>query len=197
MKVLLLSPYPEALSKALKESEDMFVTRSEPIDLSFCLDNQIEFLISYGYRHRISEEIINQFHLKAINLHISYLPYSRGSHPNFWSIAEGSPTGVTIHLLDKGLDTGNILFQREVFIDHDMHTFATSYQLLQNEIERLFFINWAYIRRSECSGWRQQGRSTYHRSAEIERWLDYLPHKWDTPIALFKQLAGNKPGTLN
>lgn len=192
MKVLLLSPYPDYLSKAFYESGDSFVVRTDPIDMDFCIDNQIEFIVSYGYRHIISASVLDNFPLKAINLHISFLPYSRGAHPNFWSIAEGSPTGVTIHFLDNGLDTGNILFQREVDIDHDTHTFNTSYQLLRRELERLFLINWVYIRRSECKGWCQQGEPTYHRSAEIEQWSDCLPQMWNTPIIRFEQLANGK-----
>ena len=97
MKVLLLSPYPDVLSQAFHDCGDHFVVKSDPIDLDFCLNNQIEFLVSYGYRHIISAAVLNHLSLKAVNLHISFLPYSRGSHPNFWSIAEGSPTGVTIH----------------------------------------------------------------------------------------------------
>ena len=199
MKVLLLSPSPDSIGTALHKAGDSFITKSDPIDLDFCLENQIEFLISYGYRHLISESILSHFPLKAVNLHISLLPYARGAHPNFWSIAEGSPTGVTIHLLDKGLDTGNILFQREVYINHREHTFETSYRLLCNELERLFFMNWRYIRRSECCGWRQDGESTYtyHRSSEIEQWLDCLPQMWETPIRLFEKLAEQKPSSAN
>ena len=199
MKILLLSPYPHALAEALHEAGDSFIAKSDPIDLDFCLNNQIEFLVSYGYRHMISASVLSHFPLKAVNLHISLLPYARGAHPNFWSIAEGSPTGVTIHLLYEALDTGNILFQREVCIDHDLHTFATSYRLLSRELERLFLRNWHYIRRSACWGWRQEGGSTYtyHRSAEIEQWVDCLPQMWDTPIHLFEKLARKKPGHVH
>lgn len=195
MKVLVLSPYPDALVPAFNKLGDSFVTRSSPIDLEYCIENQYDFLVSYGYRHIISESVLRHFPLKAVNLHISFLPYARGAHPNFWSIVEGSPTGVTIHLLDKGLDTGNILFQREVFIDYDLHTFATSHRLLSCEIERLFMINWKYIRSSQCCGWSQDADSTYHRSTELEQWLHCLPQMWDTPIHLFKQLAKRKPGS--
>ena len=197
MNVLLLTPYPESLSSTILDSEDTYIVKSDPIDLRFCLDNKIDFLVSYGYRYIINQSILNEFPLKAVNLHISFLPRSRGAHPNFWSIVEGSVTGVTIHLLDSGLDTGNILIQREVYIDKDFHTFATSYQLLCSEIERLFSRNWVYIRRSESCGWCQQGEVTYHRAAEIDEWIDCLPQMWDTPIRLFQQLAAQKSGSVN
>lgn len=194
MKVLLLSPYPDALANTLQEEGDSFTCTSDAVDIDFCISNRIDFIVSYGYRHRIDNTILDYYPMKSVNLHISFLPYARGAHPNFWSIKEGSPTGVTIHLLERGLDTGNILFQKEVCIDHDIHSFATSYRLLCREIERLFIINWKYIRRAECAGWRQEGEFTYHRAAEIEPWLSCLPQMWDTKISLFEQLASEKSG---
>src|SRR5690606_23646870 len=44
----------------------------------------------------------------------SYLPYNRGAHPNVWSIVEETPAGVTLHYVDAGIDTGDIVAQREV-----------------------------------------------------------------------------------
>jgi len=193
MNVLVLSPYPGAVGQAIHDCGDSYTATSDSIDLEFCVGNRIEFLVSYGYRHLVRSEVLRGFPLKAINLHISLWPYARGAHPNFWSIAENAPTGVTIHLMDDGLDTGNILFQKEVYIDHNKHSFATSHKLLRLEIERLFKLNWRYIRRSECSGWRQQGNASYHRSTDIERWNDCLPSGWDTSISIFKQLAKRKP----
>ena len=44
-----------------------------------------DFIISFGYRHIIKEDVINKFINKIINLHISYLPYNKGADPNLWS----------------------------------------------------------------------------------------------------------------
>ena len=38
-------------------------------------------------------------------MHISYLPFNRGAHPNYWSFKDNSPKGVTIHFIDNGIDT--------------------------------------------------------------------------------------------
>lgn len=51
---------------------------------------------------------------------------------------ENSPSGVTIHRIDEGIDTGPVLAQTQVDIDPTMHTFASSYGLLRAEIEALF-----------------------------------------------------------
>jgi folate-dependent phosphoribosylglycinamide formyltransferase PurN len=49
---------------------------------------------------------------KAINIHMGISPYYRGSSCNFWSIYDNNPhlMGATIHMLSKGLDSGDILY---------------------------------------------------------------------------------------
>ena len=78
---------------------------------------KIDLVVIFNYRHVLKKEILRNLKRPAINLHISYLPYNRGCHPNFWSFIENSPKGVTIHEVDKGLDTGPILEQEVIDID--------------------------------------------------------------------------------
>jgi methionyl-tRNA formyltransferase len=55
-----------------------------------------------------------------LNLHGSLLPKYRGAAPIQWAVANGEPvTGVTTMRLDEGLDTGDILMQRELAIAPD------------------------------------------------------------------------------
>jgi len=55
--------------------------------------------------------------LGNINVHASLLPKYRGAAPIQWAIAQGETiTGVTTMLLNEGLDTGDILLQREMAI---------------------------------------------------------------------------------
>lgn len=185
MKVLLLSPYPENIKKTIEAVGDEVDVYTDKIGHGFISDNCYEFIVSYGYRHIIKWDVLAAIQGAAINLHISYLPYNRGSHPNLWSNAEGTPSGVTIHRIDEGIDTGNILFQKEVFIDKSTHTFSTSYQLLTQEIERLFELNWKYLRSNDCLGWKQQGEGTFHLYKEADALMKYLPKGWDTNISEF------------
>jgi methionyl-tRNA formyltransferase len=56
----------------------------------------------------------------SINLHASLLPKYRGAAPIQWAIARGETvTGVTTMRMDEGLDTGDILLQRELGISAD------------------------------------------------------------------------------
>jgi methionyl-tRNA formyltransferase len=58
--------------------------------------------------------------LGNLNLHASLLPKYRGAAPIQWAIANGeSVTGVTTMRIDAGLDTGDILMQREMLIGQE------------------------------------------------------------------------------
>ena len=55
--------------------------------------------------------------LGILNVHPSLLPLGRGPEPVFWSLRRGEQTtGVTVHRMDAGLDTGPIVAQREMAI---------------------------------------------------------------------------------
>jgi methionyl-tRNA formyltransferase len=51
---------------------------------------------------------------RFVNLHPSLLPHNRGKHYNFWSIVEDTPFGVSLHLVDAGIDTGPVLAQSPI-----------------------------------------------------------------------------------
>lgn len=63
----------------------------------------------------LSEEILQMPKYGCINIHASLLPEYRGAAPIQWSIIDGKKeTGITIMQMDRGLDTGDILFQKKV-----------------------------------------------------------------------------------
>lgn len=68
----------------------------------------------------LSEEILAMPKFGCVNIHASLLPKYRGAGPIQWAIINGEKiTGVTIMQMDKGLDTGDMLFQTEVEIASD------------------------------------------------------------------------------
>ena len=66
-----------------------------------------------------------------INYHAGINPAYRGQHPAYWALAKGDAAnvGVTIHLVDSGVDTGHVLYQARVEMDPG-DTIAT-YQWVQ------------------------------------------------------------------
>ena len=71
-------------------------------------------IVVVGYGRIIPQWMLDLPHLGNINLHASLLPKYRGAAPIQWAIANGETvTGVTTMRIDPGLDTGDILLQRE------------------------------------------------------------------------------------
>jgi len=77
-------------------------------------------IIVVGYGRIIPQWMLDLPLLGNINLHASLLPKYRGAAPIQWAIAHGETvTGVTTMRIDAGLDTGDILLQREIPIAAD------------------------------------------------------------------------------
>ncbi|MDR6394418.1 formyltransferase family protein [Herbaspirillum seropedicae] len=126
-----------------------------------------DFVVSYGYRHILKKEIIESSDAPILNLHISYLPWNRGAHPNFWSFFDCTPSGVTIHLIDDGVDTGPILYQRYVNFSKEQKTFAQTYKQLIVDIEDLFREHIEEIIEASYTPRPQRRHGSYHKSAEL------------------------------
>ena len=77
-----------------------------------------EMIVVAAFGQILPEAIINFPPLKCLNIHPSLLPEYRGAAPINWAIIRGeTKTGVTIMLMDKGMDSGDILLQQQTVIN--------------------------------------------------------------------------------
>jgi methionyl-tRNA formyltransferase len=102
----------------------------------------------------------------CLNLHPAYLPYNRGQYPNVWSIVEGTPSGVTLHYIDSGIDTGDIVAQREVPIAAT-DTGETLYRKLEDACVALFKETWPGVVSGTAPRRPQPRQGTSHRTADV------------------------------
>lgn len=80
-------------------------------------------IIVVAYGQILSREILQLPSKGCINIHASLLPSYRGAAPIHWAVMSGETrTGVTIMLMNEGLDTGDMLLKREVQISADATT---------------------------------------------------------------------------
>ena len=136
-----------------------------------------DLLISFGYKKIINKETINACVRPPINLHISYLPYNRGCHPNFWAWMENTPHGVTIHHIDDGIDTGDIIIQERVYFPPKT-TLVDSYNKLIERIERLFKKNIVKLLSYQYITKKQEGMGSLHYKKELPKFKG----GWDQSI---------------
>ncbi len=182
MKVLWLGPLRGGIEECLHHHDDEFERLEEPLHAGHPALLSADFLLSYGYRHIIPEAVLEPFGVRAVNLHIAYLPWNRGADPNLWSFLEDTPKGVTIHLLDAGIDTGPILMQREIVV-LEGDTLRTTYDRLSHTIEELFCESWPALRAGAITPISQEhDEGSMHLSADKTRYEQLLVEGWDTPV---------------
>ncbi len=88
---------------------------SDPESIGVLAGYQPDMICVVCFSKRIPRVILDIPRLGCLNVHPSLLPANRGPEPLFWTFREGDRrTGVTIHLMDEGMDTGAIVAQEVV-----------------------------------------------------------------------------------
>jgi phosphoribosylglycinamide formyltransferase 1 len=79
------------------------------------LDADVELVVLAGFMRVVKQPLLNAFPRKIINIHPSLLPKFRGLEAWKQAIAAGETmTGCTVHYVDAGVDTGEVLGQETV-----------------------------------------------------------------------------------
>ncbi|MCU9614311.1 phosphoribosylglycinamide formyltransferase [Caldibacillus lycopersici] len=129
--VLLVCDKPNAfvLQRAEKEGIPYFLfnpkdypnkTAYETIILANLQKLSIDYIVLAGYMRLIGETILSKYEEKIVNIHPSLLPAFPGKDAIGQALQAGvKVTGVTIHYVDEGMDTGTIIDQHAVSISPD------------------------------------------------------------------------------
>jgi methionyl-tRNA formyltransferase len=163
--------------------KDRVIVYENKIDLKILKRLKPKLIISYNYRYIISEEILR--HFKIVNLHISYLPFNRGAHPNIWSHLENTLKGVTIHYIDKGIDSGDIIAQKRVVLNENL-TLKESYKKLHFHIQMLFKEKFNSLFKIKPK--KQKKKGTIHYVKDLKK-INLL--SYDITIKELKELNEN------
>ncbi len=99
-------PVYQPISMKTQESYDRIVAQ------------QPDYIVVIAFGKILPQTILDIPKYACINVHGSLLPRYRGAAPIQWSVLNGDAvTGVTTMLMDAGIDTGDILLQKETPID--------------------------------------------------------------------------------
>ncbi|QER41930.1 methionyl-tRNA formyltransferase [Thermodesulfobacterium sp. TA1] len=91
-----------------------------------------ELIVVCAYGKILPKEVLEVPKFGCWNIHASLLPKYRGASPINWAILEGEKeTGITIMLMDEGLDTGPILLQKKIPINPEDNALTLSQKLSQ------------------------------------------------------------------
>ncbi len=180
---------PDVIPAIIRAGGDEVITVDRKFDMSFIKVEGIEFVVSDRARYLITKDVIDHLPRRIVNLHPSFLPWNKGYFPNFWSFVSKTPSGITIHYIDEGIDTGNIIFQERFFWDERVETLRTTYDKCRREMVKLFAENWSSIRAFECPNVPQEkGAGNINMKADFDGVFDLLPGGWDAKIEDVKAL---------
>lgn len=120
-----------------------------------------EYAIVIDYGVIISQKVIDYYPKGIINSHFSLLPEWRGADPISFAILSGqSKTGVSLMLIDSGMDTGQLFAQQDLVIDNsDTNDRLTS--KLINLSDNLLQHNLPKYLNNHLEPYKQNGIATY------------------------------------
>lgn len=96
-------------------------------------EEKIDLVVLAGYMFLLSQEFADRFKNKILNIHPALLPSFKGTHGIKDAYEYGvKVTGVTVHFVDEGLDSGPIILQQSVDIDQN-----ESVEELEEKIHRV------------------------------------------------------------
>jgi len=105
---LISDLYPKEIFKKVAS-----INNQETIKI--LLKNQPDIIIVNGTRI-VSKKVLNAIDAVFINIHAGITPEYRGVHGGYWSLVnkDQNNCGVTVHLVDEGIDTGGVLYQDNI-----------------------------------------------------------------------------------
>ncbi|MBQ3475249.1 MAG: methionyl-tRNA formyltransferase [Bacilli bacterium] len=110
--------YSPVKEYALKNNIEVFQPAKIKDDYQRIIDLKPELIITCAYGQIIPKAILDLPKYKCINIHASLLPKYRGGAPIHHAIINGDKeTGVTIMYMDEKMDSGNILYQKNIPIE--------------------------------------------------------------------------------
>lgn len=108
--------------KLLAEENNIEVFQPNNIKTEYkkIIDTKPDIIITCAYGQIIPEELLNYPKYGCVNVHGSLLPKLRGGAPIHHAIIDGEEsTGMTVMYMDKRMDSGDIISQREIKIEDD------------------------------------------------------------------------------
>lgn len=95
---------------------------------------KVDYIISIQYDKILKSDLFRLARIAAINLHFSPLPKLRGCFPTKWAIINNENSGVTLHHIDRNIDSGDIISQRIIPLEKE-----ETDQSLYNKLQKIGF----------------------------------------------------------
>lgn len=112
-------------------------------------DYDCDLFVSMSFNQIFRERIINHPQQKTINCHAGKLPFYRGRNILNWAlINDEKEFGITVHYVDEGIDTGDIILQR-TFLINDNDNYKTLLEVAYFECANILYDSIKIIQNSK------------------------------------------------
>jgi methionyl-tRNA formyltransferase len=141
---------------------------------------QPDLLFSMSYEKILKKAVLQIPRFGAMNIHFSRLPRYRGCLPIVYALSEEEPViGVSVHYMDEGIDTGDIVAQDAVPVAREDTAFTLYFKCVELGT-RLFRETYPRIARGRNARMAQDnGAASYHpQQYPHDRWIDW---SWPEP----------------
>ena len=168
------------LKKVIQKKKWRVICKNKIIKISDL--RNVDLVITFNYRHILKKNILKKLKRPAINLYISYLPFNKGCHPNFWSFVENSPKGVTIHEINEGVDTGPIIYRKKIFFNINKKKnddFFKTNKILLFEIQKLFNKKVNQILSNKYTKKKHKKNGSFHYRNDLP---NFMKNNWKIKI---------------
>ena len=191
-KIRILGPKSrnESIRKKLCEQGFEVIVSPDPYDADSVDEFSPDIILSSGYDRLLRPKTIQKYSQRIINLHAAYLPWARGIGTTLFATILRYPYGVSVHFINEGLDTGNLIARKIVQTEQD-DTLRTFYSKLLSATEDLFFESFPKIVSGQTNGVPQEelGEINTNRSRlQFESVMDICPNGYDTLIVDLEKL---------
>jgi phosphoribosylglycinamide formyltransferase-1 len=117
-------------------------TERDLVMASWLEEHGVDLVVLAGYMHLLTEPFLRRFPERIVNVHPSLLPSFPGAHAIEDALASGvETTGVTVHFVDEGLDTGPVIVQEEIPVEPratlEQRIHAVEHRLLPHVVREL------------------------------------------------------------
>jgi methionyl-tRNA formyltransferase len=135
---------------------------------------QPDLILSVHYDKILRSPVLSIPRLGCVNIHFGLLPRFRGSFPLVWAMVLNEPAGVTMHYMDTGIDTGDVIAQQEVLVTAE-DTARSVYDKAVQAGYELFQNYLPIVLQGNSARYSQDGsRASYFPPGyPYDRWIDW------------------------
>ena len=172
-----------ALSRNIPVYQPKRIREPECIEVLKKYEADVVVVIAFG--QILPKEILEMTPYGCVNVHASLLPKYRGAAPIQWAVINGEKvSGVTTMQMDEGLDTGDILLEKEIVLD-EKETGGSLHDKIAEEGARLCVKTLEALEKGEVTP-KKQGESPTEYARMLDKSLGNID--WTTSAETIERL---------